>query len=441
MRFDVSGSEDARTSVDVCIPASSSFGEAMPEILELAEAPILSVPWQARTAAGQPIDPALPLLHTGISHGDVIVCTPLEESDVSLRKDAAEALSDLPIDFDARGLAAVAGAVGVGCLTLLSARSSLPTVPPAALFLLLLTTVIATTVWLRAIAPNEVIARNVLALCSCALGTATVWTLIVGLELPSDISQRGWVVLAALSGGAGILAALSWIAALHTRVLAAATSCISLIAVGACSLLAVRTISEGAAVVVIAAFIVLLFAPRLSTTLAGLSVPPLPAAGQDLKVSDHTIDRPDERAHRATELLDGICIGTGISAAAALMTLATIGDRPGFTTAFCLAASAACALHAARHRSAPAMWGLWLWTMTGLFSGALVAMSAGTWGVMVALLSGLLALSAPLWAHRVRAFSPTLFHWLERLEALALAAVFPLAAHIAGLFDAIRGLG
>ena len=36
---------------------------------------------------------------------------------------------------------------------------------------------------------------------------------------------------------------------------------------------------------------------------------------------------------------------------------------------------------------------------------------------------------------------PTTIVWFERAEALALAACLPLAAHLAGLFDLIRGLG
>lgn len=441
VRFDVAAGLEPHSSIDVCIPAASSLGETLPEILELADAPLLSVPWQARTAAGTPIDPVLPLAQAGVSHGAVIVCTPLEEAPVPLRKDAAEALSDLPIEFNARGLSAVAAAVGVGCLAMLSGRSSLPTVPPAALFLLLLVTMTATVVWLRALSPGEVIARNVIALCCAALSTASVWVLIAGLEVPADISARGWIALASLCGGAGVLAALAWAVGLDTRVLTATSCSLGLLAVGALALLTVRTLSEGAAVLVVAAFTLLLFAPRLATALAGLSVPPLPAAGQDLKISDHEIDRPDERARRAVDILDGLCLGIGLTTAVALWVLGIIGDRHGFTTALCLAASASCALHAARHRSSPAMWGLWTLTMSGLGAGALVAMNAGTWGVMVALLAGLLALSAPLWAHRVRTFSPTMFHWVERLEALALAALFPLAAHAAGLFDALRGLG
>lgn len=439
VRFDA-GNSDSH-AVDVCIPATSTFGEALPEIVELADAPMLSVPWQARTAAGLSIDPSVPLGQTELGHGCVIVCSPLEDDEVTLHKDAAEALSDLPIEFDARGLAAAATSIGAVCLTLLAARSSLPTVPAAALFLLLLTTMLGITVWLRALAPAEELARNVLVLGCAALGAVTVWVLIAGLTVPPTLEQRGWISLASLSSAAGILAALAWVAAVHARVLAAACSSVCLLAAGSTSLLVVRTMSEGSAVVLILAFLLIILAPRLSAAIAGLTVPPLPAAGQDLKVSDHTLDRADERATQAAALFDGICLGTGLTASGALLTLGFIGDRPGFTTALCLAASAACVLHAARHRSAPAMWGLWLWTMSALLAGVVVAMSAGTWGVLVAILAGLTCLSAPLWAHRVRYFSPTVFHWIERMESLALAAVFPLAAHVAGLFDAIRGLG
>ncbi|HHU68445.1 MAG TPA: hypothetical protein GXZ33_11505 [Corynebacterium sp.] len=51
------------------------------------------------------------------------------------------------------------------------------------------------------------------------------------------------------------------------------------------------------------------------------------------------------------------------------------------------------------------------------------------------------ALTAPLWVPRVPEVEPTTVVWWERAESLALAASLPLAAHLAGLFVLIRGLG
>ena len=66
----------------------------------------------------------------------------------------------------------------------------------------------------------------------------------------------------------------------------------------------------------------------------------------------------------------------------------------------------------------------------------------GTW--VLSVIVGLIVvamLSVPVWAGKLQQIEPTTIVWFERAEALALAACLPLAAHLAGLFEFIRGLG
>lgn len=56
-------------------------------------------------------------------------------------------------------------------------------------------------------------------------------------------------------------------------------------------------------------------------------------------------------------------------------------------------------------------------------------------------ITGMTALSSPLWISRLGSPQPTTVAWLEKAESLLVAAVFPLAAHLMGLFALIRGLG
>lgn len=443
IRFAVSDptGELAPSHIDVWMPAMTSLAEALPEFVDLGQAPALSVPWIARTAAGTEIDQSLPLSHTGLTHGDIIVFSPFEDTAVTVRKDSAEALHDLPISFDARGLAAVITGIGLLSLSMLIARSSLPTIDSWTLYLLLAISAMALTMWVKVASPAERAAHALLSVGSTMLVAAAVWLAIIGQTAPTTLSQRGWAGIAALVTAACVFAFLGWASSQSLSILAGGFSSILLCLVAALGFLTVEMPSQSAALVILAGLVLMLCAPGASALLAGLSVPVLPAAGQDLKISDHDVADADQRAARAVKLLDGISLGSGTIAGGALLFLGFTAQQPGFCTATCLAVAAATALHATRHRSAPAMWGQWLWTASGLLGATLAGLQSGVGGVLVTLVAGFVAISAPLWAARIRRLSPPVFNWLEKLEALALAASFPLAAHLAGVFDAIRGLG
>lgn len=440
--FDVSdnNTRGSVSSADVCLPAAASLSDALPELQELASAPIISSPWQAQTAAGRVVDLSKPVAQTGIGHGDTIHFTPFEPLPVPLKKDAADALSDLGNDVDARGLSTVALCCGAVGLATLASHSSLPTVPDFVVFALLAVLLTALTAWVRVLAPEELLARNVLAVWSAVASGVCMWKLIAESASSLSVQQAGWLCLASLCAAGGVFGFLAWIAELSLTLVSAVGAAVLLGLVWSVALLWSTPIAHGAATVVIVAFLLLLITPSVAVNIVGLKVPALPAAGQDLKVADQSISDPDRRARAASRLLDGLTLGTSLLATSALGALGIARFQPGFTTALCLACSLACILHAARHRSTLAMWGLWLWSFAGLLFGTVTGLQAGQFGVLAVLVAGLAALTAPLWAGLVTSLPPTMLNWLERFEALALAAVFPLAAHLAGLFDAIRSI-
>ena len=67
---------DASTSIDLAIPASSSLSETIDEILAIANLPANTTPWCATTAAGQELDPAIPLSQCHLTQGDILVISP-----------------------------------------------------------------------------------------------------------------------------------------------------------------------------------------------------------------------------------------------------------------------------------------------------------------------------------------------------------------------------
>lgn len=204
--------------------------------------------------------------------------------------------------------------------------------------------------------------------------------------------------------------------------------------------------------------ILLAGAPSFTTHLVGLKVPQLPTAGQDLNVSDSVQDDVDQRADRAGLAYEGVCIG---AAAAGLPALALLAVMPVsstnlvavlFAQLLCVALAGATVLHAVRHARVVSSWAL-----TGLAVAATAVAAiyaARSWStlttsppwsiwVLSALAVGVLAamVSTPLWASKVALAAPTTIAWCERAETLAIAACLPLAAHVAGIFLLIRGLG
>jgi hypothetical protein len=238
--------------------------------------------------------------------------------------------------------------------------------------------------------------------------------------------------------------------------------------------------TAAAAGTVIAGVIVLATAPALTIATAGLKVPQLPTAGQDLAVSDELQPDVDDRATRAGYAYEGICCAIALCLIPALIVLsftgtgtlvatdgtvneagdASIGSRIavlfgtgltglGFVQALCVSVAGTVVMHAARHGRVLASWALMLVAMVACLTACLCAVHAiatnglaGAWApTAVAALLLAAMLSAPLWTAKMSEVEPTTIAWFERIESLTIAACLPLAAHLAGIFELIRGLG
>ncbi len=424
---------------DVALPAGSTLAEVIPEIVTLVGAPRITRPWLATTAAGTPLDPAVPLHQTPLDHGAVVVLSPRHEGRLPVIRDAAEALAESDVDADTRGLATAGAVTGVLSFLILAGTrlpwsQALALAAGAALLLLL--------------ARREV---RVLAPVICLLAAGAAVAAVLETARPEELTAPhtlGWAALSAAAVTAAVLALLIVLRGTGPRTAAATATLLGLTAVGSAGMFLPTHAADpavAAAALVIATGVVLIGQlPDLVIRIAGLRVPRLPTAGQDLGVSDAggSGDRGDVdgRSRYARRLHDGAALGAAGMLAPALLTIGFHGG--GFAQALCVATLGAVVLHAARHRQAvPA----WSWMSVGL-----IACLAGAWAAtdpghpaqwVPALVSAAAALTAPLWVPRVPEAEPTSVLWWERAESLALAASLPLAAHLTGLFVLIRGLG
>lgn len=421
---------------DVAVPAGSTLAEVIPEIVTLVGAPRISRPWLATTAAGTPLDPAVPLHQTSLDHGAVVVLSPRHEGSLPVIRDAAEALAESDGDAGTRGQAAAGAVTGTLALLLLAAThlpwsQALALAAGAALLLLL--------------ARREV---RVLAPVICLLAAGAAAAVVLEGARPEELTSPhtlGWAALGAAAVTATVLLLLIVLRGTGPRTAAATATLLGLTAVGSVGAFLPAHAADpavAAAALVCAAGVVFIGQlPDLVIRVAGLRVPRLPTAGQDLGVADADHSAvTDQRAGRARHLHDGAALGAAVLLAPALLTVGSHGG--GFAQALCVAVLGAVVLHASRHRQAVPSWS---WMSVGL-----VACLAGVWAAtdpghpaqwVPAVVGTAAALTAPLWAPRVPEVEPTTVVWWERAESLALAASLPLAAHLAGFFVLIRGLG
>lgn len=417
---------------DLALPAGSVLADLLPEIWRLCGAPKISRPWQATTAAGTVVDPAVPLHQTGLDHGDVLVLTPHHGTPAPVVRDSAESLADAPDGPPADGLAAagsVAGCLGLVVVLLAVQPASVALAGGALAALIIL-------VWRRS---ARVLAPAAVLLAGLAAAVAVI------AVAPREPGTYGWAGLAAGASGGAVLGLTMVLGAVGIRTAAA------LAAGGAAGVLAAAGLflpasTDGnftapAALVVVGGLVLATAAPGMAMRLAGLRVPRLPTAGQDLAVSDDPPGDVDARARRALLLHEGLAVGTAVAMIPALLVVGTAGG--GFSLGLCAAVAGATLLHAGRHRHAgPA----WAWLSTGLAAcvGVCLAATNGSGHpvqLIIAVAVALGGVTAPLWAHRVPELEPTAVVWWERAESLTVAATLPLGAHLAGLFTLIRGLG
>lgn len=419
--------------LDLAVPAGSSLAEILDEVLGLANAPRISRPWQASTAAGSPVDQAEPLENTGLNHGDVLLLAPTGDRHQPVVRDAAEALVETTAAVPVTGLSTLAAVAGAGALTLwLLGPALLATVPDAVLFTAAAVACLAVLAWRRR--------ARLLVLPAVGLSAAAGATAVLpGIRPePADLA---WALLSGVAVAAVALTVTGLLGATRPRALGALATLLVMALVAALALGSTGTLTGTAAGVVAAAVLALLLAPTLATQLAGLKIPPLPSAGQDLAVSDRPDPGIDDRAVRAVELHDGFLLGLAAALAPAVLAVGVSGG--GFPQGLCAATAGCLLLHSARHRSAVATWSLFSAGIVALLAMVLAAVlgSGHPAQLVPAGVVAVAGLTAPLWSGRIPELQPTTVVWLERIESVAIIAAIPLAAHLMGVFSAIRGLG
>ena len=420
---------------DLALPAGSTLAEVIPEIITLVGAPRISRPWQAMTAAGVTLDPAVPLHQTPLDHGAVVVLAPRHEATAPVVRDAAEALSEFAGEAGTGGLAAAGAVAGVAAVLAVGV-GLLPVSQALVLAVVAAGTVLVVQRTVRVLAPVAVLLAGV------AAGAGVLEA--ARPEETTEPATLGLAAVAAVAAAAVMLLFTVVVAGIGARTAAATATVLGMVSVAAAgAFLPSHAAQPGAAsaALVLATGVVLMGQlPGLATRAAGLRVPRLPTAGQDLGVADEVQPDVDARARRARHLHEGAALG---AAGTMIPALAVIGFHGGgFAQALCVSVAGAVLLHAVRHRQAVAAWS---WMVVGLVACVSMAVAATEPGHplqwLLALGPAVAGLAAPVWAPKVPDMEPTALVWWERAESLALAASLPLAAHLAGLFVLIRGLG
>ena len=449
-----------RKELDLSLPAVAAVGELLDEVIDFAGAPKITRPWRISTVAGRRIDPTVPLEHTALADGSILIVSPEEHAAAPVIRGAAEALADDKLQAGARGIPVTWAVTGVVLFAAcLNALVPLPVALCGAA-----AAALGIGVWCRR--GTNPTALSVTALVTGTLAAAT-W---VAGSTTAPLS----LVLLAAAIAAGLVLFFGHLARLHgPRTTAAALTNVAMAgtgALGACfpgpGSHATAPATAAAGAVVAAAVIAVTIAPGLTARAAGLRVPQLPTAGEDLAVADGPPDDAGVQADRAQKLYAGLALGLALSVTPAALALALTGsggsfsslfgshaEGAGFAQALLAVAAASFALHAARHRQPLAEWALTALTVSTASAVCVSAWarwapwtdtgrSTHPWAMLaVAAVIALSILTAPLWAGAVPRLEPTTVRWVERAESLAIAACLPLAAHLVGLFVLIRGLG
>ncbi|WP_291313186.1 type VII secretion integral membrane protein EccD [Corynebacterium sp. UBA2622] len=415
--------------VDLTLPTSSSLGEILPELSRLVELPAAHRPWQATTAAGVPLDMHTPLYQLKLRDGSVLVLRPQEPVDPPVVRDAAESLA-AAAEETPRLPGADTAASAVGCAVLAAAALPVAGAPGA------FAVAAAPLLFLGFFTRSRVL--YVLGALSTAAGCGT-WVAGAPAEWasPTDpaIGALSAAAVLALLGGSGAL----------LRVLDAATASalltVPVLATPAAAGAWLPSPDAPPAVAGLGSLLAVAAAPGAATRLAGLRVPRIPTAGEEFSLSDGYQTDVDLRARRARSIAAGITAGAGAVAAPALLALGLAGG--GWPTVMCLCTLGAVAFHAARlHYPVPRAALTSVSLSAALACGLAAAQQTPAHPAVpvLAVALGLTCASAVLWAPRVPDLEPTALVWFERAEAAALIASLPVAVHVTGAFDLVRGL-
>ena len=322
IRIDIPDSAYPSTCIDLAVPRNSSIAEILDEVLTLADAPRISRPWQATTAAGVLIDAAQPLAHTPLTHGSTIVLSPHRDVEPPVLCDAAESFIDHGATRQHTGLTTLSTLVGIILIMCCTLSPLMGIIPLGAKFLVvaLLTLVVLTRMRSTASLFNDspdgdsmgaLAALSILCLTSVICTCLGALSFIVPFPIASSqLSAVPWAGLVTALCGATMLITCHILGAPPLRLTVACATALTVIACTSAAFALTSTPSSIAATTCVIATVLVSLSPWLSLRFAGLRVPQLPSAGQDFNVADIPIDNPEARASRATALLDGILIGT-----------------------------------------------------------------------------------------------------------------------------------
>ncbi|AZA12053.1 type VII secretion integral membrane protein EccD [Corynebacterium gerontici] len=455
-------SEDSARAIDMSIPNSASLHEVLAEVLELAHAPSISVPWQMTTAAGVELDTNIAIAQTDLEHGSIVMLRPRRPTPVPVLRDSAEAVSALGGHLTAVRWTALAasfsGAIGCCALLLLS-----PTPLPLAASLgiaglmllaayvfapnaLLLPMIVAFVAFSSAIVvtggrAHDAVLGVLAGVCSGFIAVLLCWFIACRRSPATTLeAKQGWHVTPVM----------------RRSITACATVLLLFMAGTPAGWMYQRYESAphgwwvgASALGTLAAVVLGITAPLLAAKLGGLSVPHVPTAGEDLATEDQDTapDVLQAQAQAARVFFDGIHLGILSFCVPAFAWLAlssspaiAFNAHPISTACLGAAVSLAMILHAHRHQSPTTVWCTWLVGMAALLSLAIAGANSGHWAVLV--LAGIMcgaAALAPAWSNRLRALSPTTVVWLERFETASVCLAVPLTLQVLGLFGMLRG--
>ncbi len=413
--------------IDVTLPTSSTFAEILPELARLVDLPEIHRPWEVTTAGGAPLDMHTPLYQLKLHDGSVAVLRPIEHTAPPVVRDAADALRDAGAAAkDIRGLDAAATFAGLAALLVLALGfTGLPQALAAAGLAALCMAVVAHSQAVFAAVPV------------CAAAAAGLW--VAG---PTEQWQPADPALGVFAGALAAVVTVGVGFALQlVRPAGVAFTCtaVALLSIGATGVW-LPSPRAASALVVLAGVFGVMATPGIATRAAGLTVPRVPTAGEDFDRSDEYQPDVDQRSATATSVASAISAAIAVCTVPALIAIGWSGSAWVFL--FCLCVAGALVIHASRHHWAVPRVCLTVVALAGVVGASLsVARTDAHPALVVAAAVGAaLCATAVLWTRKVPDLEPTTVVWFERAEAAAIIAVIPLAVHLTGLFDLIRGL-
>lgn len=415
--------------IDVTLPTSSTFAEVLPELARLVELPQIHRPWEISTAGGRPLDMHTPLYALKLHDGAVIALRPKEPIAPPVVRDAADALAHAGRNArSVRGLDTAATLVGLACIALLLSMFA----PSPATFAV--TGLCALT--LAAVAKSPA----VFAAAPLCLGWAAATWVIGGTEPnlhSTDVAlgALAGVVTAFITVGIGVALRLAGPALVAFAVTVGVLSGIGMLGTW------LPAANAPAALSVLTGLFTVAATPGIATRAAGLAVAHVPTAGEEFDRADEYQPDVDARSRVATTIASAVTAGISTVSIPALLQIGSSGGAWNFV--FCTCIAGALVVYASRHH--------WAATRIALMAIALAAVIASAISIVriddphpalitIAVLTALAATTTVLWARRVPDLEPTTVVWFERAEIAALIAVIPLAVHLTGVFDLIRGL-